>query len=263
MSVLIIAYTCFGIPEVVFFVNVKDLVAVVIFIESVIQTICLIEYVAILNISEHVEEIKDMISGFCENRIIVFASVGIVIFIACVIFHLSHIGYVFQFAEVVATELRHVHSAYHVPLVVFEVHIIECAVVVLCKTFLSYEIGFLDCVAFGIGGFQSEFGKFVLGTEFAVVTMAVSVVNCGIVAPMFVGHPRTRENVVVLIEIVGGFVPIFSVVKFVAVSLEVSFRILREYPVVGIENHAFIQGVESTESVFVHIFIGVYSLGHE
>ena len=80
---------------------------------------------------------------------------------------------------------------------------------------------------------------------------------------MFVGHPRTRENVVVLIEIVGGFVPIFSVVKFVAVSLEVSFRILREYPVVGIENHALIQGVESTESVFVHIFIGVYSLGHE
>ncbi len=90
----------------------------------------------------------------------------------------------------VAAELRDVHAADNVPFVVLEVHVVECAVVVLRKSFLSHEVGSRDGVALRVGCRKSEFLEFVLGTELEVITVAVGVVECGVMAPVFVWHPR-------------------------------------------------------------------------
>ncbi len=91
VSALVEADSRLGIPKIIFFVNVEELLAVVALVESVVQAACLVEHVAVLQVAEHVEEAGHVVCSLCECGVVVLACVGVVILVACEVLNLPHV----------------------------------------------------------------------------------------------------------------------------------------------------------------------------
>ena len=147
VSAVGVAYASLRVEEVEVVVDVQLLVHVlaVLLYKAVVEAVGLVFYVAILQVGEHVPVVEEAVSGFQETAVVVLVGVRIVVFVLAVakIFLLQRLAAnVGDVAPVVAAELLQVHTADDIPVVVFEVHVVDHAVAVLCQTLLAYSVVF-------------------------------------------------------------------------------------------------------------------------
>ena len=159
-------------------------------------------------------------------------------------------------AKVVAIKILEREAAYNLPAVALIVSIPHYAVCVLGEAFLTHEICTLDVAAASIAGCHAKLGEFVVEAELVIVAVAIGVVNGGGSGPVFVDVPRSREDVVVLPEVVSGLLPQAAVLHLITVSDIVAIGILGEIALVVI-GEGLIEGVILTQPYVIHILIGL------
>ena len=193
-------------------VNVEALVviAALVIIELVIDTVRLILDIAILQVGKHIPLLIDMIGRLHECVRIKLRGIRVIVLMIAVhqIF-LSHeiVGSVCHESEVVAAKLLLCGTGDNIPSLVFVVGIQHRAVAMLRQAFFSHEVGLLDILAVGICCHQPELREFIIGTELLVVTESVGIVQRGRGGPTVAELKCRREDVVVLPEVIGRFVP--------------------------------------------------------
>ena len=127
--------------------------------------------------------VEEAVSGFQETAVVVLVGVRIVVFVLAVakIFLLQRLAAnVGDVAPVVAAELLQVHTANDIPVVVFEVHVVDHAVAVLCQTLLAYSVVF-EVLVLRQAKLLSQRCRLL---KLLVIAASVGVVECHIVAPM-------------------------------------------------------------------------------
>ena len=67
----------------------------------------------------------------------------------------------------------------------------------------------------------------------------------------------------VLIEVVGGLVPVLAVVELVAVGLVVAVGILGESIVIVVEDQPLVERVVTAQALLVEVFVGIHAVGYE
>ena len=148
----------------------------------------------------------------------------------------------------VAREALQVGTCYYVPVVVLKGYVIHQSVGVLCQAFLTNGVVFIIFV-FGQTKLFSQRG---LVLQLLIVALAVGVVQGQVMAPLCRRCPCCRENVVVLIEVVGGVLPLATVAQRVALCL-----IVASSPSSGVVYHVFNQCVYASQSGFPQVFVRV------
>ena len=153
VSVTAIAYAGFRIEEVVFLINVEDMIdvhSVISLIELVIDTISLVRNMTILSIGKDAQlrcysvcslHIYAVIA-FVGSRIVVLIIAFSKIFIAQLV-----IGNISNISEVIASELLQRHASYDIPLICLVVGIPNESVCVLLQTFLADKVCTLNGVS--------------------------------------------------------------------------------------------------------------------
>ena len=129
----------------------------------------------------------------------------------------------------------------------------------LLQSLLPHEVGLLERAAVGRGEvLEPELLQLVLRTELLVVAVAVGVVQRGGSFPVVVDVPSGREQVVVLVEVVGGAGPEAAVGHAVALGAVVARGVDGE-GAFGVVGESFVERVEAPESAVVHIFVRAYA----
>ena len=264
MPIVSEADTGFRVHEVVTFADVELLVAVGavgIAEEFVVEAIGLVVYIAVLQVGKDIPCTGKVIVGLQESAVIEFGGIGIVVFVvvaalAIEVVHLL-IGDISEITEMFAAELLTVDATDDIPSLVLVVEVVDDAVCVLSQSFLAHEIGFLD--RFSIGSCEigkAELFQLVVISEFRVVSETIGIVQCKVVAPVGCRLPHCRENVVVLIEVVGGLVPIAAIAHLIALGDIMAIVIFGKRFAIGGVDQRLIEGVVSAQTMFVHVFVG-------
>ena len=156
----------------------------------------------------------------------------------------------------VAAEHLCAESTHYVPRVVMIRHVVEGAVVVLCKSLAAHSLR-LNQLTVGIIYVQSELLAESRSTaELVVVAITVGVVYGSVVSPMLRRLPYEVEDVMVLIEVVGSLIPLASVAEVE--------RLGRETTAVGRRvNKVFHELVVSSQTIIVHILIAIDAIRRE
>ena len=80
--------------------------------------------------------------------------------------------------------------------------------------------------------------------------------QCKVVAPVGGRLPYGREDIVVLIEVIGGFIPIAAIAHLRALGDIMAIVIFgKRFAVSGVDQR-FIEGVVSAQTMFIHVFVG-------
>ena len=266
MSATLEVETCFGVEEVVFLVDVEEVLVVEIGLlvvgKLVVIAVGLVAYVAILHIGKHAPCGCDGIGSLDVGIAVEFLRIGVVVLIVALRheqtsqFVVREIGHV---AEVVAREVLQAQPADDVPQLVFVVHIAHQSVDILFQSLLAHPVGTFHTVNGIVAELsvrQSEFLDFILGTELLVVAVAVGVVQRGGGVPVGVDVPCSGQDVVALPEVVGGLVPIRAVVHLIAFGQVVAVGVARKIAI-GIIGELLVERVVAAQTYLVHVFIGL------
>ena len=208
--------TSLWIKETVLLVNVKLLIVVntFLFIELVVDTVCLVLNIAILQVAKHIPMLINVIGCLNECVAIELGSVRVVVFVVAIrhIF-LAYvlIGDVCKIAKVVTVELLKRETSDYIPKLVFVIGVPDKAVGVLRQTFFAYKVGLFYAIIV-----KSELLEFVVEAELVVVTITIGVMQRCSGAPMLVDIINGREDVVVLPEVIGSLAPIAAVGHLIA-----------------------------------------------
>jgi len=97
-----------------------------------------------------------------------------------------------------------------------------------------------ECVA-AQDGYDAKLRELVVRAELLVISVAIGIVQRDVVTPTGGGFPCGGEDIVVLPEVVGGLVPVVSVVELVAAGGIVAVGILDKRPVVLIKDERFVK----------------------
>ena len=138
-------------------------------------------------------------------RVVVFVVAIRHIFLAYVL-----IGDVCKIAKVVTIELLKRETSDYIPKLVFVIGVPDKSVGVLRQTFFAYKVGLFYAIIA-----KSEFLKFVIITEFVVIAVTIGVMQRCSGAPMLVDVVYSRQDIMVLPEVVCGLVPIAAIVHLI------------------------------------------------
>ena len=185
--------TSLGIEEVVFLVDVKQMVVIPVtfLVVFVVVAVGLVTHVAVLDIAEYGPLVVDVIGSLQEHVTVEFVGIRVVIlkihvidFVSCVVFLQPYqifahdfVANIVKIAEMVTVEVLESKTADDVPRVILVVGIPHQTIGVLGESLLANEIRTLDEVAFIIVDGQSELRQFVIGTELLVIAIAVGIVQ--------------------------------------------------------------------------------------
>ena len=161
MTIQLPGEACLRVQEVVFLVDVETLVviAVLVVIELIVDTIRLIAHMPILQISEHIPLLGDMIGGLHEHVAVEFVGIRVVVFVVAISkILLTHSGIsgVCDVAKVVTVEVLDRQSPDDIPRIILVIGVPHQSVGILRETLLAYKVRTLDVVTFGIRSHQSE-----------------------------------------------------------------------------------------------------------
>ena len=144
-----------------------------------------------------------------------------------------------------ATELLQVQSARYVPVLVLVIAGVNDAVGVLWQTFQAYKVRLLDKLTIAVSERQAKFSKLCVLFEFAIIAVAVGVMQGYVMAPVRGRMERKRQKVMILIEVICRFIPERTVTHRVTSCLIVAISILNE-GAVSIGLQVFVELVELT-----------------
>ena len=262
MTLIGVADTGLRVEEVEVVIDVQLLVHIlaVLLHEAVVQTVGLVFYITILQVGKHVPVVEEAVGSFQEAAVVVLVGVRVVIFVLAVlsqIFLLQLLAAdVCNIAPVVAAELLQVHATDDVPVVVLEVHVVDHAVAVLCEALLAYSV-VLEVLVLRHAKLLGE--RCVL-LQLLIVATSVGVMDSHVVAPVLRGSPCERQDVVVLVEVVSGLVPLLAVAHEVRLH-----GVVAGSPCVSIVNHVLNEGVDTSQAsvpqILVRIDVGEHVVG--
>ena len=159
----------------------------------------------------------------------------------------------------VALEVLQAQSADDVPLVVFIVDAPHQSVGILLQPLLAHPVGTfhaVDSIIAKLSVGQSQFLDFVLGAELFIVAVAMRVVQRCRCVPSVADGPGSREDVVVLPEVVGGLRPVRAVAHRVTLGQVVAVGVTCKVTV-GIVGQLLVERVVAAQSHLVEVFISL------
>ena len=153
--------TCLRVEEVVLLVNIEFLVivAALIVVELIVDTIGLVVDMTVLEISKHIPLLIDMVGSLHKHIAVELMRIAVVVLIVAVqeILPADHrIGSVGHVAEVVAVKVLQRQSADDIPRLILVVCVPHESIGMLRQTLLAHKVRPLDLIAIGIGSCHAK-----------------------------------------------------------------------------------------------------------